>query len=172
MASAFQPCCPQCRAQLASVEGKPASEHVSPELVAALPERVAHRYLEAWRVQSASPTACAILVGSTLEAICAHEHLAGSTLPEKITALAQRKRLPTLLVDIAHALRYLRNIGSHEAEETIGPEDIPAMLAGLQALVSYLYLLPLQRMALEEHLQQHLEERRGRLAQEEDERIP
>ena len=147
-------------------------QRVSSALAAALPERVAQRYLEAWRVQAVAPTACAILIGSTLEAICAHEHVLGSTLPEKLTALAQRKRLPTLLVDVAHALRYLRNIGSHEAEETIVPEDIPVMLAGLDMLISYLYLLPLQRIALEERLQQHLAERRGRLVQEEDERLP
>lgn len=177
MESSIQICCPHCGEMLTGLvtgaSGISLSEggwQAPRELVAVLPERVAHRYLEAWRVRSASPTACAILVGSTLEAICAHEHIVGSTLPEKITALAQRKHLPTLLVDVAHALRYLRNIGSHEAEEAIVPDDIPAMLAGLETLVTYLYLLPLQRVTLEERLQQHLEERRVRLAQEEDER--
>jgi hypothetical protein len=146
-------------------------QRASSALTAALPERVARRYLEAWRVQNAAPTACAILIGSALEAICAHEHITGSTLPEKLTALAQRKRLPIMLIDVAHALRYLRNIGSHEAEEVIVPEDIPAMLVGLETLVSYLYLLPQQRVALEERLQHHLEERRGGPAQENEEHI-
>ena len=171
MAPSLQLCCSHC-GMLFTGSVNEEQQRGSSALAAALPERVAQRYLEAWRVQFVAPTACAILIGSTLEAICAHEQVIGSTLPEKLTALAQRKRLPTLLVDVAHALRYLRNIGSHEAEETIVPEDIPAMLAGLDLLLSYLYLLPLQRVALEERLQHHLAERRGRLIQEEDERLP
>jgi len=175
MTSSFQMSCPHCGERLtgqenASSEEEQASQDVQgtrAELMAVLPARVAQRYLEAWRVQSSSSTACAILVGSTLEAICAQEQIVGGTLPEKITALAQRKRLPVLLVDIAHALRYLRNIGSHEADETILPDDIPAMLAGLETLVTYLYLLPQQRAALEGRLQHHLAEKRGRLVQEE-----
>jgi len=125
-------------------------------LLASLPVRVARRYQEVLLVQGLSPTACAILIGSTLEAICAQEQVAGGTLPEKLTILAQRRHLPPMLLDLAQHLRYLRNIGSHEAEEDILPEDIPAMLAALQALLDYLYVLPLRLKALERRLQQHM----------------
>ncbi len=151
----------------AGLTGVPDSE-ASLNLLAVLPKRVAQRYGEARRVQAVSPTACAILIGSTLEAICTHEQVPGTTLPEKITALAQRRRLPPLLVDMAHALRYLRNIGSHEAEDSIVPEDIPVMLAGLETLVSYLYLLPHHHAALDERLRLHQEARQARGSQGED----
>ena len=151
---------PQATTETAG-SGRPDPEALM-DLLAVVPERVAERYREAWRVQAISPTACAMLIGSTLEAICACEQVAGSTLPEKLTALAQRKRIPTLLVDMAHALRYLRNIGSHEVEDSILPEDIPIMLTGLEALVSYLYLLPRHHAALDERLRLHLEARQTR----------
>jgi hypothetical protein len=74
---------------------------------------------------------------------------------------AQRKSLPQILVDIAHDLRYLRNIGSHESEETILSEDIPAMLTGLEALVAYVYLLPFQQAALAERVAQRVSKKRS-----------
>lgn len=124
-------------------------------LLASLPMRVARRDQEALLVQALSPTACAILIGSTLEAICAQEQVVGGTLPERLTLLAQRRHLPPMLLDLAQQLRYLRNIGSHEAEEDILPEDIPVMLSALQALLAYLYVLPARLKALEARLQQH-----------------
>jgi hypothetical protein len=151
----LQLCCTQCGATLT---GTLVIKHTAPDseeqaekqraLATVLPERIAHRYAEAWRVHSSSPTACAILIGNILEAMCAEEHIQGVPLPEKLRVFAQRKRLPQILVDIAHDLRYLRNIGSHESEETILSEDIPAMLNGLEALVAYVYLLPFQQAAL------------------------
>ena len=107
-------------------------------LLTFLPERVARRYQEALLVHILSPTACAMLIGSTLEAICAQERIPGTTLTEKLVILAQRRHLPPLFLDIAQYLRSLRNIGSHEIEEDITLEDMPAMLAALEALLNYL----------------------------------
>lgn len=125
-----------------------------------LPERVARRYQEALLVQAISPTACAMLIGSTLEAICAQERIPGTTLTEKLVILAQRRHLPPLFLEIAQYLRSLRNIGSHEIEEDITLEDVPAMLAALEALLDYLYVLPLKIKVLEGRLQHHTDEKK------------
>jgi hypothetical protein len=143
-------------------EGKKPGEAGS-ILFTSLPMRVARRYQEVLLVRELSPTACAILTGSTLEAICTQEQIIGGTLPEKLTILAQRRHLPPILLDLAQQLRYLRNIGSHEAEEDTLSEDIPAMLAALQALLDYLYILPTRLKALEARLQQHMAEKKRRV---------
>jgi Domain of unknown function (DUF4145) len=93
-----------------------------------LPPVIENRYQAALKVRNIEPSACAVLIGRTLEAICKHEKAVGRTLADKINNLLTSNLIPKTLAEMAGQLRQIRNLGAHEAEDEETEEDVPIIM--------------------------------------------
>src|SRR5258708_4078785 len=117
-----------------------------------LPETIEKKYLAALKVQDIEPSACAVLAGRTLEAVCNHEKAVGKTLADKINNLLTSNRIPKTLAEMAGQLRQIRNLGAHAAEDEVTEEDVPIILDFLEAIREYLYVPPATIAAVQARL--------------------
>lgn len=117
-----------------------------------LPEMIEKKYLAALKVQDIEPSACAVLVGGTLEAVCNYENATGKTLLERLNSLVSSNRIPSTLAEMAHQLRQIRNLGAHDAEDEVTEEDVPIILEFLEAILEYLYIAPAKITAVQRRL--------------------
>ncbi len=117
-----------------------------------LPKEIQMRYLKALKVQDVEPSAFAVMIGRTLEAVCNHEQVPGSNLNEKINNLIQYDRIPTPLSEMAHQLRQIRNLGAHDAEDEVTKEDVPIIRDFIDALLEFLYIVPTKIAAIKARL--------------------
>lgn len=121
-----------------------------------LPETIKKRYLAVLKVENIEPSACAVLIGRTLETICNYEKASGKTLSEKLNNLVQSDRIPKTLAEMAHQLRQIRNLGAHDAEDEVTEEDVPIILDFLEAILEYLYVAPAKIAAIQTRLHKPL----------------
>lgn len=117
-----------------------------------LPEAIEKKYLAALKVQDIEPSACAVLIGRTLEAVCNHEKAEGKTLAVKINNLLTSNRIPKTLAEMAGQIRQIRNLGAHDAEDEVTDEDVPIILDFLEAILEYLYVAPAKIAAVQARL--------------------
>ena len=117
-----------------------------------LPEKVEKRYLSALKVQDIDPSAFAIMIGRTLEAVCNHEQVPGNNLKQKIDNLIQSDRIPKPLSEMADQLRQIGNLGAHDTEDDVTKEDVPIIRDFVDALLEYLYLAPAKIAAVQARL--------------------
>lgn len=117
-----------------------------------LPEMIERKYLAALKVQNVEPSACAVLAGRALEAICNFEKAAGKTLSDKLNNLVSSDRIPKTLAEMAHQLRQIRNLGAHDADDEVTEEDVPIILDFLEAILEYLYVAPAKIVAVQKRL--------------------
>ena len=73
-------------------------------------------------------------------------------LADKLTYLAGAGRIPQTLAEMAHHLKELRNLGAHDAEDTVTEEDVPIILDFLEAILEYLYVAPAKVAAVQARL--------------------
>ena len=118
-----------------------------------LPSLIENRYQAALKVRNREPSACAVLIGRTLEAVCKHEKAEGQTLAGKIDNLLRSNRIPKPLAEMAGQIRQIRNLGAHEAEDEVTEEDVPIILDFLEAILEYLYVAPAKIEALRTRLE-------------------
>ena len=107
-----------------------------------IPTSIEKRYQAAFKVRNVEPSACAVLVGRTLEAVCHYEKIRGKTLADKLNTLANSGRIPETLAQMAQQLRLIRNLGAHDVKDEITEEDVPIILDFLEAILEYLYVAP------------------------------
>ncbi len=100
----------------------------------------------------AVPNAFALLAAHTLEAACRYEQAQGKSLNEKLNYLAENKRIPKTLAEMAHQVRELRNIAVHDAENEVTVKDVPIILEFLEAILEYLYVAPAKIEAVQKRL--------------------
>ena len=117
-----------------------------------LPKTIERNYFAALKVQDIEPSACAVLVGRTLEAVCNYEKATGKTLSDKVNNLVNSDRIPRTLAEMAHQLRQIRNFGAHDAEDEVTEEDVPIILDFLEAILEYLYVAPAKIAAVQARL--------------------
>lgn len=117
-----------------------------------LPDAVARAYGEALKVRPVSPSACAVTVGRTLEAVRKHEQVAGRSLADKLRDHANSDKIPPRLGQMAQQLRAIRNLGAHAAEDEVSESDVPIILDFVGAILEYLYVAPAKIDAVEERL--------------------
>ncbi len=117
-----------------------------------LPGAIEKAYMAALKVRY-EPNACAVLVGRTLEVVCAHEHVPGRVLAERLKNLANSGRIPQTLAEMAQQLRLLRNLGAHDDDnDEVTEEDVPIILDFLEAILEYLYVAPAKIAAVQARL--------------------
>lgn len=117
-----------------------------------LPDTIEKRYKAALKVQNIEPSACAVLVGRTLEAVCNYESAAGRTLSDKLNSLVGSDRIPKTLAEMAHQLRQIRNLGAHDADDEVTEADVSIILDFLEAILEYLYVAPAKIAAVQARL--------------------
>ena len=117
-----------------------------------LPEPIEKNYKAALRVQDIEPSACAVMIGRTLEAICNYENAPGKTLSEKLNNLVNSERIPKTLAQMAHQLRQIRNLGAHDVGDEPTEKDVPIIMDFIEAILEYLYVAPAKIAALQARL--------------------
>jgi hypothetical protein len=107
-------------------------------------------YSEALAVQEVSPSACAVMIGRTLEAVCREQNVQGRNLQEQLNNLLDPNQIGEKFSRMGHGLRRLRNLGAHfDPEQAPKPHDVPVMLDFVEAILEIVYDAPAKIAALE-----------------------
>jgi hypothetical protein len=107
-----------------------------------LPPEISNEYLAAQRVASLSANAYAVLLGRVLDLVCENRGATGDTLYKRLKDLADKGEIPGTLAEIAHKLRYLRNVGAHANLGTLTKDEVPVLAALCRAVLEYVYSAP------------------------------
>jgi hypothetical protein len=122
---------------------RPVVLYPHPEKVpTALPSTVMTAYQAANKVRSIDPNAYAVLLGRVLEIICQDRKAEGDTLYKKLEDLTKRGEIPQPLVEMAHGLRQLRNVGAHASLGELTSKEIPFLDDLCRAILEYVYSAP------------------------------
>ncbi len=78
-----------------------------------------------------------------IEAVCQDRAATGRTFYDKLRSLAENRDIPSKLLDIAHGIRKLSNVGAHFDEDVNLTQDEAELLNDLCiALLEYVYTAP------------------------------
>jgi hypothetical protein len=152
--------CPACERPIITCEysaaGYPAPETTTvfptpDRVVRGLPRQIAQAYGSALKVKH-DPNAYAVLIGRVLDLICKDRGAEGETLFKRLNHLSEKGEIPTKLVDVAHSLRHLRNIGAHADLGTLTAGEVPLLEDLCRAILEYVYSAPTLVHAAEERL--------------------
>jgi Domain of unknown function (DUF4145) len=108
----------------------------------ALPQPVLSAYLAACKVRGIDVNAYAVLLGRVLEIVCEDRKANGDTLYKKLEDLGNRGEIPHPLVEMAHSLRQLRNVGAHASLGELTAKEIPFLNDLCRAILEYVYSAP------------------------------
>jgi hypothetical protein len=114
---------------------------------AMLPPGVRDRYLEMLELQYA-PDAFAVRAGKLLEAVCADQGVPriqdgkDLSLGRRLDQLVSNGKLPQPLVAQARLVKDFRNIGGHDDDIALAPEDVHLVREFAEALLGYLFWGP------------------------------
>jgi len=122
-----------------------------------IPSPIAKAYEAAHRVRSIDPNAFGVLLGRVLELVCEDRQAVGKDLYAKLQNLATNDEIPSKLVDVAHGIRNLRNVGAHATLGELTAAEVPILDALTRAILEYVYSAPL----LAQKAEQRLNELRG-----------
>jgi len=94
-----------------------------------------------------------IKVRKLLEAVCAVHGASGKNLESKINDLAASRKIPEALAKVAHNLRLFGNHGAHYSTEEVPRAAVPVVEKLCEALLGYLFTMPLLVSDAEKHLE-------------------
>jgi hypothetical protein len=108
-----------------------------------LPPRVRDRYESLLGLLHA-PDAFAVRAGRLLEAVCTDQGVAEGDLGPRLDQLAGKKHqaIPRGLADQAHLVRQFRNLGGHDDDVEVQPDDVQLIRGFVEALLEFLYWGP------------------------------
>jgi hypothetical protein len=86
-------------------------------------------------------TAAVVMVGRTLEGVCAEHGVNERNLQRSLEVMHQRGLIDARLLEWAQALRVLRNEGAHYTGTQVNRADAEDALAFAQAVLDYVYVL-------------------------------
>jgi hypothetical protein len=86
-------------------------------------------------------SACAVMCGRALEALCKENGAKNWQLAKGIKELKEKGIIDGRLFEWSEALRDRRNIGAHVTEEDISKEDARDVLDFTVAICEYVYVL-------------------------------
>jgi Domain of unknown function (DUF4145) len=130
------------------------------------PYGVQKAYEAALKARTIDANAYAILLGRLLEIICEDREATGGNLIDKLKFLANKGEIPDKLVDVAHNLRKLRNVGTHEISPGLTNKEIPILDDLIRAILEYIYIAPQLAQRAENSLK-NLEKRKMTKQEEE-----
>lgn len=86
-------------------------------------------------------TAAAVMVGRTLEGVCAENNISERSLIDSLRKMRDQNLIDERLYQWADELRVLRNEGAHYTGFQVSREDAADALALSEALLDYMYVL-------------------------------
>jgi len=112
------------------------------QLSSAVPKKLRDVHDEARRCFEAKAyTAAVVMVGRTLEGVCALNNIKGRSLVESLRSLKSAGLIDDRLHEWTTELRVLRNQGAHFTGTLVNHEDARDALALSEALLDYMYVL-------------------------------
>ena len=99
-------------------------------------------YREAKRILRIAPTAYAVQIRRSLEAICDDRGAVKGVLQKRIQDLAFKNEIPPVLAEMSEILRVLGNIGAHASEHQISVYDAKIIDEFFRSIVEYVYEAP------------------------------
>lgn len=117
-----------------------------------LPDKIEAAYREALNLKRTDPNAYAVGLGRVLELVCHDRGAKGRRLIDKIKDLGDKGQLPASLRELAHNLRYFRNIGAHPETDKLAATDIPLLDNLCRLILEYFYTAPQLSSAAEERV--------------------
>jgi hypothetical protein len=112
------------------------------DLSDAVPDGVRRSYLEAARIRQIAPTAYAVQIRRSLEAICDDRGAVRGTLQKRLQDLAFKNQIPPVLAEMSEIVRVLGNIGAHANEHQISAYDAQVIDEFFRSIVEYVYEAP------------------------------
>jgi len=88
------------------------------------------------------PNAYGVLLGRVLDILCEDRRANGDTLYKKLEDLGNKGEIPKPLVEMAHSLRQLRNVGAHASLGELTGKEIPFLDNLCRAILEYVYEAP------------------------------
>jgi hypothetical protein len=115
---------------------------VPPKIPLGLPGVIEQQFIKCMRIKSIDPNAYGGAMRRLLALVCEERGAIGKDLYNKLENLAVKGEIPKQLLDVAHKLRGLGNVGEHpdigELTDTEGP-----IIEGLsRAVLEYVYSAP------------------------------
>lgn len=107
-----------------------------------IPDSLRHEHEEARKCFEAKAyTAAVVMVGRTLEGVCAEHGFAKGTLHQRLQQMKSKDLIDPRLLEWAEELRVLRNEGAHFTGSQVSREDSKDALELSEALLDYTYVL-------------------------------
>ena len=119
-----------------------------------VPEAIRSVYQEASRIKSLSPSAFAVLIRRSLEALCHDRGIQKRTLMESLRELSIRGEIPSRLSEMTDALRFFGNYGAHHVEHSVLPRHVPIINNFFRAVIEYVYVAPSRIDEVRIHLEE------------------
>jgi hypothetical protein len=107
-----------------------------------LPLEINKAYQAALKIRNIDSNAFAVLLGRVLDKVCIDKKANGDSLHKRLLLLAEDGVIPQQLVDMAHQLRQLRNIGAHADLGELTPIEVPVLEDLCRAILEYVYTAP------------------------------
>jgi hypothetical protein len=107
-----------------------------------LPNEIQREYEAAKLVAATSANAFGVLLGRVLDLVCKDQGADGDSLFERLNDLARKGAIPQRLVDMAHSLRQLRNVGAHADLGSLSTTQVPVLESVCRAILEYVYAAP------------------------------
>ncbi|HEV2912372.1 MAG TPA: DUF4145 domain-containing protein [Pyrinomonadaceae bacterium] len=107
-----------------------------------LPDKIKVAYQGAAKVKGIDTNAYAVLLGRILELVCEDRRAVGNSLFQKLENLGRKGEIPRPLVEMAHNLRALRNIGAHASLGELSADEVPVLDDLSRAILEYVYSAP------------------------------
>ncbi len=118
-----------------------------------LPSRIAKAYKASRAVRLIDANAFAVLLGRVLELVCIDRNAEGDTLYAKLQDLGKRGEVPDRLIQMAHQVRTLRNIGAHATLGELTQSEVPIVDDLIRAILEYVYTAPAKINQVEQRIQ-------------------
>ncbi|MDR0910646.1 MAG: DUF4145 domain-containing protein [Spirochaetaceae bacterium] len=118
-----------------------------------LPIKIEQAYKAAENVRMLDNNAFAVLLGRVLDQILIDKEAIGDNLYEKLNNLASRDLLPKTIVDAAHGIRKLRNIGAHADLGELSEQEIPILEDITNIILEYLYVVPKMVLQMQDRIE-------------------
>lgn len=107
-----------------------------------LPDEVKKGLDSANAVKDIDANAYGVLLRRLLEHVCIDQNANGSSLHVKLKDLADRRVIPDTLLNIAHGLKNIGNVGAHAGTGDLTANETEIMTSLCEAIVEYVYYAP------------------------------
>jgi hypothetical protein len=107
-----------------------------------IPAPIDKAYHAALKARHVDANIFTVLLGKTIEAVCQDRKASGKTLYDQLNDLAKKAEIPSHLAEMAHSVRWFRNIGAHFGGGDLTPDEASLIHDLCRAILEYVYTAP------------------------------